>query len=141
MFCLRGWIPVLFFLLRTNPTPIYTILFLTSTYFFNRPCVYCSILLLILVLALFDFQTPWFESASPSTNSTIADSVKPSNAVETAAVFAQAASQTAQAVARAAVENVKVRIQGEGETGSWVKAFLQGRKEWRVPCLDVVIRL
>src|ERR1700761_6878144 len=76
MFCLRSWIPILFFLYvpaapdreqmanvntSTNASPIYLILFISATYILNRPCVYCSLLLAILVVALFDFHGDWFE--------------------------------------------------------------------------------
>jgi len=65
MFCLRSWIPILFFLHRTNASPVYLVLFISATYFLNRPCVYCSLLLAILVVSLFDFGTEWFEMPLP----------------------------------------------------------------------------
>lgn len=71
--------------------------------------------------------------------------------LDTAAVFAQAANQTAQALAKAAVDEVRQRVLGDASAGSmgpgngsggyeWVKG-LMGKKEWRVPCLDVLVRL
>ena len=45
----------------TNASPIYIVLFLTATYALQRPCVYCSILLFVLVFSLFDFHADWFE--------------------------------------------------------------------------------
>jgi len=101
--------------------------------------VYCSLLLFILVVALFDFHTPWFDaplsdSAELALNGTVA---------ETAGVLAQAANHTAKAVVRGAVEGVKGRVglgQSEGQSYEWVKGLL-GKKEWRIQCLDVLIRV
>lgn len=64
---------------------------------------------------------------------------------ETAAVFVEAATNTAQAVLKNAVEGVKERMcageEGSGAGGfEWVKG-LMGKKEWRVPCLDVLVRI
>jgi hypothetical protein len=157
MFCLRSWIPVLFFLyvcdhavqiaacadqlcsLRTNASPVYLVLFISATYFLNRPCVYCSLLLFILVVALFDFHTPWFDPPlAPDT----AELALNGTFVETAGVLAQAANHTAQAIVKNAVDGVRGRI---GQTNGakeyeWVKGLL-GKKEWKIQCLDVLIRV
>ncbi|SCO80420.1 uncharacterized protein FRV6_04633 [Fusarium oxysporum] len=66
MFCLRSWLPLLF--IPTNASPAFIFLFFICTYFLNRPCVYCSILLLILFLTscnwsdrcFFDLGSNWF---------------------------------------------------------------------------------
>ncbi|CAA9963632.1 hypothetical protein CFE70_007725 [Pyrenophora teres f. teres 0-1] len=140
MFCLRSWIPVLFFLLRTQASPVYLVLFISATYFLNRPCVYCSLLLFILVVALFDFHTPWFDaplsdSAELALNGTV---------TETASVLAQAANHTAQAVVKNAFEGVRGKMgmgqASEGQSYELVKGLL-GKKEWRIQCLDVLIRI
>jgi hypothetical protein len=132
---------------------VYLILFLSATYFLNRPCVYCSLLLFILVVALFDFHTPWFEpplsseSAAELNNATTAPFRD--GLIETAAVFAQAANQTAQALIKTAVDAVRERasgstvdaLYGNGTAGyEWVKG-LMGKKEWRIQCLDVLVRV
>jgi hypothetical protein len=124
--------------LRTHASPVYLVLFISATYFLNRPCVYCSLLLFILVVALFDFHTPWFdaplsESAELALNGTV---------VETAGLWAQAANLTAKSVMRGAVEKGRM---GEGQASGgqsyeWVKGLL-GKKEWRVQCLDVLVRV
>jgi hypothetical protein len=62
-------------------------------------------------------------------------------------MFARAAGQTAQAVLKATVDGVRDRTsigsgQGSG-TGAgyeWVRGLL-GKKEWRIPCLDVLVRI
>lgn len=54
-------------------------------------------------------------------------------------MFAQAAANTAQEVVKGAVDGVR----GKASTGAmneWVKGLL-GKKEWRIQCLDVLIRI
>ena len=62
--------------------------------------------------------------------------------LETAGVFAQAANQTAQALIKSAVENVRGRVgqTSNGKEYEWVKGLL-GKKEWKIQCLDVLIRV
>ncbi len=52
--------------------------------------------------------------------------------------------ETAAALAGAAIEEVKKRVEIRPEwTGigvEWIRSFL-GKKEWRLPCVDVLIRL
>lgn len=61
-----------------------------------------------------------------------------------ASFLASAINQTASALAGAAVEELKRRIEITPEwTGiglEWVRSWL-GAREWRLPCLDVYIRL
>ncbi|KAF2146105.1 uncharacterized protein K452DRAFT_242648 [Aplosporella prunicola CBS 121167] len=146
MFCLRSWLPLLFFL--TNASPVYLVLFISATYYLNRPCVYCSLLLAILVLALFDFNTSWFEPNSKyhehSANETASNSSLALDvAMETASVVASTLNDTAGALVSAAMDGMKrrrvpeVNISGNGL--EWGKALL--KKEWKLPCLDVVVRL
>lgn len=117
---------------------------MSATYFLNRPCIYCSLLLFILVVALFDFQTPWFEP--PLSTGTTPENGTGSlgeSVFETAAVFVSAANNTAQALMKAAVDGLKEKIGGEQasavEGTEWAKG-LWGKKEWRIPCLDVLVR-
>jgi hypothetical protein len=133
--------------LRTTASPVYLVLFISATYFLNRPCIYCSLLLFILVVALFDFHTPWFDAPLSDTADVTANAttnpIAGTSMLETAAVFAQAANQTAQALVKAAVDGVRERAQGSANTTQgyeWVKG-LMGKKEWRVPCLDVLVRI
>ena len=125
--------------LRTQASPVYLILFISATYFLNRPCVYCSLLLFILVVALFDFHTPWFDPPlAPDT----AELALNGTMVETAGVLAQAANHTAQALVKNAFDGVKSKM-GQGNGGKeyeWVKGLL-GKKEFKMQCLDVLIRI
>ncbi|ORX99823.1 hypothetical protein BCR34DRAFT_592808 [Clohesyomyces aquaticus] len=158
MFCLRSWIPILFFLLRTNASPVYLVLFISATYFLNRPCVYCSLLLFILVVALFDFHTPWFEPPLEHETGELGSSAAEQlgDALgETASLVVHVANSTAQAVVKAAVEGIKEKIGGAAagsadaaaasaaagaQSYEWVKGLL-GKKEWRIECLDVLFRI
>lgn len=126
--------------LRTHASPVYLVLFISATYFLNRPCVYCSLLLFILVVALFDFHTPWFDAPLPDS----AELALNGTIVESAGVLAQAANQTAQALAKNAMDGVRGRLgqaaSGNGREYEWVKGLL-GKREWKVQCLDVLIRI
>ncbi|KAF2672484.1 hypothetical protein BT63DRAFT_197076 [Microthyrium microscopicum] len=165
MFCLRSWIPILFFL--TNASPIYLVLFISATYIVNRPCVYCSLLLAILVISLFDFHTDdWFEPryrraenmngffASPSNTSS--PLLQPGSAFngsmlvpdvvrDTLAVFSAAVNNSMPTVAgsiwkssKETVGEVTANATVSGVSG-WIRNVL--RKEWRIDCLDIVLRL
>ncbi|KAH9845226.1 hypothetical protein Tdes44962_MAKER01236 [Teratosphaeria destructans] len=163
MFCLRSWIPLLIFL--TNASPFYILLFLTATYALQRPCVYCSILLFVLVFSLFDFHADWFaprlqqNAKAPLTsvtealsgfisgNATITDAV-----LESASLAISAVNGTRGSLASAAMEAVRRRgggsgtvVGGEGNntTASGFEALrgLLEKKQVRIPCVDVIVRL
>ncbi|KAI9671159.1 MAG: hypothetical protein M1817_003666 [Caeruleum heppii] len=158
MFCLRSWLPLLF--IPTNASPFFIILFFTSTYFLNRPCVYCSLLLLILFISscywsdrcFFDLSHNPFEPrhlSSPLPNpipAAVDESPAMANATMMEASFlADAISGTARVLGGALGDTVKRRLMdGRPEwTGigvQWIRSML-GRREWRVPCVDVMIRL
>ena len=134
-----SWLPLLF--IPTNASPIFIFLFFICTYFLNRPCVYCSFLLLILFASschwsdhcFFDFSSNWFEPRGPG-NETL----------DQIAVYSGALNNTAAALAGTALEEAKKQVAFRTEwTGigvEWLRSLL-GRREWRVPCLDVYIRL
>lgn len=134
--------------LRTNASPVYLVLFISATYFLNRPCVYCSLLLFILVVALFDFQTPWFEAPlSTETTEFALNGTSPfrDTVFEAAGVLAQATNNTAQALLKGAVDSMRNKTADAASAGGsgnfeWVKG-LMGKKEWKIQCLDVLIRI
>ena len=73
-----------------------------------------------------------------------------STLVETLGVVASAVVDTASTLAAAAAENVKRRAIGQGgvsvasgTTGAGAEGLrtLFGKREWRVPCLDILVRL
>ncbi|KAM4060788.1 bladder cancer-related protein BC10 domain-containing protein [Hirsutella rhossiliensis] len=140
MFCLRSWLPLLF--IPTNASPVFIFLFFICTYFLNRPCVYCSILLLVLFLTscnwsdrcFFDFRSNWFV---PRPATTAADDS--SDAFN--ATLVEMANSTAKALAGAAADAVAARrAEWTGLGMEWLRSLL-GRREWRIECMDLYIRL
>jgi len=154
MFCLRSWLPLLF--IPTNASPIFIFLFFICTYFLNRPCGYCAVLLLILFASscnwsdhcFFDFSGDWFSPRSPpSSVPAIPDlnSTTCSNqTLDVLSLCTDALNNTTAALAGAALEEAKrrlvVRTEWTGLGVEWLRSLL-GRREWRLPHLDVYIRL
>ncbi|KAI9842153.1 MAG: hypothetical protein M1837_007440 [Sclerophora amabilis] len=163
-----SWLPLLF--IPTNASPAFILMFFISTYFLNRPCVYCSVLLLILFISscywsdqcFFDLHSNWFEPRHLSSplpnpisnpfNGSYSAGFSPSPAMESsnvtmwdeASFLAVAVNNTATALAGAAIEEVKRRVDLKSEwTGigvEWIRSLL-GRREWKLPCVDVLVRL
>ncbi|GJN73979.1 hypothetical protein PLICBS_008063 [Purpureocillium lilacinum] len=174
MFCLRSWLPLLF--IPTNASPAFIFLFFVCTYFLNRPCVYCSILLLILFLTscnwsdrcFFDFRSDWFLPRSASSSSAASTSASTSPATPTSTIYtgagganatiytqnhhdvaadafnatvAEMLNSTARALAGAAADQVAAkRAEWTGLGMEWLRSLL-GRREWRIECMDIYIRL
>ncbi|KAI9053862.1 hypothetical protein LZ554_002809 [Drepanopeziza brunnea f. sp. 'monogermtubi'] len=154
MFCLRSWLPLLF--IPTNASPIFIFLFFICTYFLNRPCIYCSFLLLILFASschwsdhcFFDFSSNWFEPRSsaqtPLSLEPLANLSLPDPTLEELSTYVGALNNTAAALAGMALEEIKRRLAMRTEwTGigvEWLRSLL-GKREWRLPCVDVYIRL
>jgi len=161
MFCLRSWLPLLF--IPTNASPIFILIFFACTYFLNRPCVYCSILLIILFASscqwsdhcFFDFSSNWFEARSSSSlspaewdysrsNSTLTNSSMNNQTVEQALMFAGALNNTASTLGGVAFQELQRRLPGRMEwTGiglGWLRSLL-GQREWVLPCVDINVRL
>ncbi|KAH6645903.1 bladder cancer-related protein BC10-domain-containing protein [Truncatella angustata] len=150
MFCLRSWLPLLF--IPTNASPAFIFLFFVCTYFLNRPCVYCSVLLLILFVTscywsdrcFFDFSSNWFAPrSSPSSYydcagncTTVLEGEKGFN--ETALDMLNT---TATALVGAAADELtKRKAEWTGLGIEWLRSLL-GRREWTIECMDVNIRL
>ncbi|KAL8651587.1 MAG: hypothetical protein Q9210_003170 [Variospora velana] len=122
--------------------------FFLLTYFLNRPCVYCSALLLILFISscywsdqcFFDIHSNWFEprrisSAIPNPLAQAEGaSGDASFTGEEASFLVQTVNETAAALASAAMEEIKRRAQIKSEwTGvgmEWIRSWL-GAREWR----------
>ncbi|KAF4633062.1 hypothetical protein G7Y89_g5064 [Cudoniella acicularis] len=105
------WLPLLF--IPTNASPIFIFLFFVCTYFLNRPCVYCSFLLLILFASschwsdhcFFDFSSNWFEPRASTLSPEAVNSNTMSNpTLEQVAIYAGALNNTAMALAGTALE-------------------------------------
>ncbi|KAK3112475.1 hypothetical protein LTR53_011229 [Teratosphaeriaceae sp. CCFEE 6253] len=155
MFCIRSWLPILLFI--SNASPIYIALFLTTYYYLQRPCVYCSLLLCTLIFSLFDFTADWFElrwqpmhSATETISSLISGNGTVTDAIlETASLAVAALNGTGGSLASAAIDGVKRR--SGGSLGSVTasanitgfEALRAAAEKWqlRIPCLDVILRL
>lgn len=162
MFCLRSWIPILFLLCvvfedQTKPpltypryntaSPAYLLLFLSATYFLNRPCVYCSLLLAVLVVAIFDFRRAWFEpesTADPTMAATNDSTLVQDAIIEGAAMLVSTLNSTAATLANATSKQIEHRA----STRSWWSSLGTGwarnvisQGELRIECLNTVIRL
>ncbi|KAI8623532.1 bladder cancer-related protein BC10-domain-containing protein [Xylariaceae sp. FL1651] len=159
MFCLRSWIPLLF--IPANASPAFIFLFFVCTYFLNRPCVYCSILLLILFVTscywsdrcFFEFSSNWF---APRTTSAAFEawinSHYPANATTTATTepavcdsfngtAIEMVNTTVSALASIAAEEVgRKKAEWTGLGIEWLRSLL-GKREWRIDCMDLNIRL
>lgn len=143
MFCLRSWLPLL--VIPTNASPIFIFLFFTCSYFLNRPCVYCSLLLLILFASschwsdhcFFDFNSNWFEPRQDLQTSTAVE-------VPDLSTYVDALNSTMAALVGTMLEDTKRKMASKTEwTGvgvEWLRSLL-GKREWRIPCVDVYIRL
>jgi len=129
---------------------------LTATYALQRPCVYCSILLFVLVFSLFDFRANWFEPRWPASTTTASETLSSfvsGNAtvsdamLETASLALSAINGTGGSLASAALEGVKRRMGGGHATTpsnsngfEWLRSLVD-KKQFRIPCVDVIVRL
>ena len=145
-----SWLPLLF--IPTNASPAFIFLFFVCTYFLNRPCVYCSVLLLILFATscywsdqcFFDFSSNWFEprpqstpTTCPSANTSIPEEVVSGFNATALEMF----NTTANALAGAAADElVRRKAEWTGIGVEWLRSLL-GRREWRIECMDLYIRL
>ena len=124
----------------------------------QRPCVYCSVLLFVLVFSIFDWQANWFEPRwQPSTariteaassllsgNSTVIELLS-----ETASFAIAAINGTGGgSLASVALESIRKRstsnntlITGVNENGFEVLRSVMERRQFRIPCVGVNVRL
>jgi len=113
-------------------------------YYLNRPCVYCSLLLTVLVISVYDFHNNWFEpqpdssSLSHTRNSTT--TALGDNIAVASSVIQSAAASIAQSVADGFSKKTGLDPQPQISVAEWLKEML-GKKEWRIPCIDVAVRL
>ncbi|KAJ9429602.1 bladder cancer-related protein BC10-domain-containing protein [Fusarium oxysporum] len=131
MFCLRSWLPLLF--IPTNASPAFIFLFFICTYFLNRPCVYCSILLLILFLT----SCNWSDRL-PSEDVAF---TSPSGDLAFNSTVLDMANTTVAAIIKSASDDLAVRrAEWSGLGIEWLRNLL-GKREWRIDCMDIYIRL
>ncbi len=143
-----SWLPLLF--IPTNASPAFICLFFVCTYFLNRPCVYCSVLLLILFATscywsnqcFFDFGSNWFEPRPSSSATCPTDTSMSENVVNSfnATAF-EMLNTTVNALAGVAAEELaRKNTEWTGIGVEWLRSLL-GRREWRIECMDLSIRL
>ncbi|KAG7420969.1 Uncharacterized protein Forpe1208_v001728 [Fusarium oxysporum f. sp. rapae] len=137
MFCLRSWLPLLF--IPTNASPAFIFLFFICTYFLNRPCVYCSILLLILFLTscnwsdrcFFDLGSNWF-LPRPTVPSEDVAFTSPSDDVTFNSTVLDMANTTVAAIVKSASDDLAARrAEWSGLGIEWLRNLL-GKREWRI---------
>ena len=126
----------------------------------QRPCVYCSILLFVLVCSLFDWNADWFEPRwQPSTTriTEAASSLLSGNATvtellgETASFALAALNGTGGSLASGLLETVKRKgttggtggdlITSVNDNGFEVLRSVMERRQFRIPCVGVNVRL
>ena len=128
----------------SNVPPLYLVLFISAMYYLNRPCVYCSLLLTVLVISVYDFHNNWFEpqpdssSSAHATNSTT--TALGDNIAVASSVIQSAAASIANTVADGFTKRTGLDLQPQISVAEWLKEML-GKKEWRIPCIDVAVRL
>lgn len=139
--------------LYANNVCSFVILFLFSTFALNRPCIYCSALLLILFASschwfdkcYVDLSRNWFQAShTTSLPYPPSQAVEWSRASEDGSFLANAINETALIMGGAIVEEMKrrtmIRPEWTGIGIGWMRSWL-GTREWRLPCLDVYVRL
>ena len=148
-----GTFPMLTVTRYNNASPMFLALFLATNYFLNRPCVYCSLLLAVLVVALFDFHGDWFVSPwermqhekITALNQTEAPASMQESISESASLLTSAISTTAEAVrnlttGRSGAEKTLERSAWTWFGLGWFREAIT-RGEVRISCLNMVIRL
>ncbi|TQW06153.1 Bladder cancer-related BC10-like protein [Cordyceps javanica] len=150
MFCL--WLPLLF--IPTNASPAFIFLFFVCTYFLHRPCVYCSILLIILFLTscnwsdrcFFDYNSNWFlprpgnplEEAASSSCSGLDCPVALNSS--SAAVYNGAVLRLLNSTVTTLSSVAATKPEWTGLGLGWLRNLL-GQREWQIECMDIYIRL
>lgn len=137
-----SWLPLLF--IPTNASPAFIFLFFVCTYFLNRPCVYCSLLLLVLFFTscnwsdrcFFDFSSSdWFAPRL------LEDAASAATALEGTPVWEQMLKDKSPAVVQSGL--ALRRAMGAEWTGlgmEWLRSLL-GRREWMIDCMNLKIQL
>lgn len=178
MFCLRrsvelpprpkyfadesSWLPLLF--IPTNASPAFILAFFICTYFLNRPCVYCSLLLLI----LFFTSCNWSDNCFLDTNTSTWFDPRPSisapagnpeplswntsfpeggdywkaivDAVDGDEDRIREVAEDRSIEEAAKIASARARAEWTGLGAGWLRNAL-GKTEWTIECLDLKIKL
>ena len=130
---------------------MFLVLFLSTTYCLNRPCVYCSLLLAILIAALFDFNTDWFAppqtalSLPAVTNSSVEETKLSDVVGESAALLTGALDGTVKSLLRGTTTRGSSQMAQTGHDWSgfglsWLREAVNSG-ELRIDCLNAAVRL
>lgn len=145
--------PTLFPLLRHANS--FAISWLLLLFLNERPCLYCSILLLILFVSscywsdhclfrFFDDFNAFFEPQYASGSSQCSSGPPSPAEARDGSLLMAALNDTTVALGSAALGELKRRVPSKSEWTSigihWIRSWL-GTREWRVPCVDIKIRL
>ena len=139
-------LPLLFL---SQAPPLYLILFLTGIYILQRPCLYCTLLLLLIIVTLFDFQGNWFGDPPPEgANDSTASTNTSSPLVDTLKASASVAGAMLNNTIETAVEIGTQALPKRADVRwSWGRAGWEGlkdiaqRRELKIECINTIIRL
>jgi hypothetical protein len=165
----HSYIPLLLLPLPLSLSAIHLTILLVLTYILNRPCVYCSFLLIILFASschwsgrcFVDFTvtrveeggygySAWFLPRLYASTPTSIESQHDSSAIQ---YFAEVANGTVTALAGAMYDSVKDRLMTArpdlkpaipstaGVGLGWIRRLLGRLGVWDIPCLGVKLRL
>ncbi|KAF8426641.1 hypothetical protein EV426DRAFT_530186, partial [Tirmania nivea] len=130
---LCSWLPLLF--IPTSASPAFIVMFLISTYFFHRPCVYCS----LLMLTLFTSSCYWSDRCFLDSNN--GHWFEPRILTTATAAFNTAAGSISSHAGDSELGNATDTMGVWTGIGlDWLRSLV-GRREWRLPCVDVNVRL
>jgi hypothetical protein len=168
---MSSYIPLLLLPLPLSLSPIHLTIFLLLTYFLNRPCIYCSLLLVILFASSCHWSGRCFVDFSHSPrdqgglesyagwfwpriySQTIQHDGAPERANATMVGFlSEITNSTIAALANAAIDgtrrklitsttNVERLMPYSAGIGIQWLRRLLGRHEWTLPCVGVNVRL
>jgi hypothetical protein len=108
--------------------------------------VYCSLLLTVLVISVYDFHNNWFEpqanpaSLSQAGNKTTTATALEDNLAVATSVLQSAAASVVQLATEGFARKTGLNMQPQISVAEWLKEIL-GKKEWRIPCIDVAVRI
>lgn len=119
--------------------PAYFILFTATTWYIHRPCLYCQLLLTILVISFYDWSVDWFV---PHDQYWIPENGRQINRNYTAFVTRQRGNLAAipPIISQKVRQGVSGRSISTISVGQWLRNMI-GQREWHIPKLGIVLRL
>ena len=164
----RSYLPLLLLPLPLSLSPVHLILLIVLTYILNRPCIYCSFLLVILLASschwsnrcFIDFSQHGEETSSIAAwfiprLYTSASSEQANSTSDMGGFLAEVANSTVAGMSRALKDSASGMLEearhkltsttpspvtDAGVGTHWLK-YLIGRSEWTLPCVGVKVVL